>query len=516
MLWPLQAWLVADALGALLTGTRVSAAGVALGFAAVGLVRGLLHGQAEALAQTAADAVVTEVRAKIVRREARRATEGAFGGAGAIASLASEKLQMLVPYATRYLPAQIRVSTVPLLILVLAFWHSWAAGLILLISGPLIPVFMALVGMAAKEASARQMVEIGSINDALIERLSALLDIRLLGAGQTVEAAFAASAGDLRRRTMAVLSIAFLSSTVLELFAAIGVAMMAVYVGFTLLGTIGFGTWGMGLSPAAGIFLLLLAPDFYQPLRDLASAWHDRASAAAVADEVAAWEVDETPAMPGEGLRTVPLAGPASIQLTGCISASGARLPEIAIAPGESVALVGPSGAGKTSALRLMAGLAVPAEGIVIVGDQRLTDETADAWRSRLGWMPQAPHFLNASIGHNLTLGRQGDLDGALKQAGVDAVVAGLPRGLATRLGERGAGLSGGEARRLTLARAIFSRPNVVLADEPTADLDEETARIVADGLMAEAKRGATLVIATHDMALARRMDRIIRIGDMT
>ncbi|MCY1667153.1 thiol reductant ABC exporter subunit CydD [Rhizobium sp. SL86] len=514
MLWPLQAWLVAEALGSLLTGKPISAAGVALGFAAIGLLRGLLHWQAEALAQRSADTVVADVRANIVRREARRSAESAIGGAGAIAALATEKLQMLVPYATRYLPAQIRVSTVPLLILMLAFWHSWAAGLILLISGPLIPVFMALVGMAAKEASARQMVEIGSINDALVERLSALLDIRLLGAGQTVEAGFAASAGDLRRRTMAVLSIAFLSSTVLELFAAIGVAMMAVYVGFTLLGTISFGTWGMGLSPAAGIFLLLLAPDFYQPLRDLASAWHDRASAAAVADEIAAWEADETTVMPGQGRRTAPLAGPASIRLSGCVSASGARLPEVSIAPGESVALVGPSGAGKTSALRLMAGLAVPAQGAVIVGDHCLTDETADAWRSRLGWMPQAPHFLNASIRHNLTLGRQGDLSAALTQAGVDAVVAGLPQGLSTRLGERGAGLSGGEARRLTLARAIFSKPDVVLADEPTADLDAETARIVADGLIAVAKRGATLVIATHDMTLARRMDRIIRIGD--
>ncbi|MGE6740499.1 thiol reductant ABC exporter subunit CydD [Allorhizobium pseudoryzae] len=516
MLWPIQAWLVAGALESLLTGKPVSATAVAMGFAAIGLLRGLMHWQAEAMAQTAADTVVAEVRDRLVHTEARRAEDGSRGGAGAIAALATEKLQMLVPYATRYLPAQIRVSTVPLLILALAFWQSWAAGLILLISGPLIPVFMALVGMAAKEASARQMVEIGAINDVLVERLSALLDIRLLGAGQTVEAAFAASAGDLRRRTMAVLAIAFLSSTVLELFAAIGVAMMAVYVGFTLLGTIAFGTWGTGLSPAAGIFLLLLAPDFYQPLRDLASAWHDRAGAAAVADEVAAWEADDTTAVPGTGQRSEPLEGPASIRLSGCVSASGAPLPDISIARGESVALVGPSGAGKTSALRLMAGLAAAAEGSVTVAGRPLTDETADGWRSRLGWMPQAPHFLHASIRHNLTLGRPGDLDAALKQAGVDAVVAGLPKGLSTRLGERGAGLSGGEARRLTLARAIFSRPDVVLADEPTADLDAETARLVTEGLMAEAERGATLVIATHDMDLARRMDRIIRIGDRT
>ena len=402
---------------------------------------------------------------------------------------------------------------VPLIILALAFWFSWAAGLILLISGPLIPVFMALVGLAAKEASARQMAEIGSLNDLLVDRLGALLDIRLLGASRDVEEGFAAQAGDLRARTMAVLRLAFLSSTVLELFAAIGVAMMAVFVGFSLLGEIRFGTWGAPLSPEAGIFLLLLAPEFYQPLRDLAAAWHDKAAAEAVADELAEWQARRGAPLPGGGTRVKPLNGPASLSLQGCVTTTGLRLPDIAVGAGEAVALVGPSGVGKTSALRLMAGLELPAQGRVLVAGQELTPDTADAWRARLGWMPQRARFLNASLWGNLSLGRDGDMDAALKAAAAETVVANLPRGLATVLGETGGGMSGGEARRMTLARALFAAPDVILADEPTADLDPATAAVVADSLLDARRHGVTLVVATHDMKLAVQMDRVIRIG---
>ncbi|WP_417271294.1 thiol reductant ABC exporter subunit CydD [Celeribacter sp.] len=514
LIWPLQAAIVASALGGLLTGADVSAWKTGASFIALGALRALLSLLSEQQSDAAAEAVLREARARIVEAEAHRATESPFGGAGSISALASEKLDLLAPYVTRYAPAQARVMVLPIVIFALALWHSWAVAIVLLITGPLIPVFMALVGFAAKEASERQMSEIGTLNDALVDRLSALVDIRLLGARDTVMSEFATQAGDLRQRTMAVLRVAFLSSTVLELFAAIGVAMVAVYVGFSLLGVLEFGTWGTALTPQAGIFLLLLAPEYYQPLRDLSGAWHDKASADAVAKELTEWEAGDTPTLLGAGGPAVAMTGPVDIRLKGCSLANGRALPDMTITQGETIALVGPSGAGKTTTLRLIAGLLMPPTGEVTVAGAPLSSDTADAWRARIGWMPQAPHFLNASLRQNLTLGREGDLDTALEQAAVSQVVAALPQGLNTRLGETGGGLSGGEARRLTLARAIYGAPDVILADEPTADLDAATAQIVTDGLLAQAERGATLIVATHDSQLAARMDRIITIGE--
>ena len=516
LIWPLQAVIVATAFADLLSGTdpAISAISAAAGFAALGLARIALCYLADQLSARAAQNVVTAAREAVIARECARSSDSALGGPGAIAALASEKIDLLTAYVLRYAPAQARVGSAPLIILALAFWQSWAAGLILLITGPLIPVFMVLIGFAAKESSERQLAEVTSLNDLLIERLSALSDIRLLGAGAQVAGDFNTRADNLRERTMAVLRIAFLSSTVLELFAAIGVAMTAVYVGFSLLGVLHFGAWGAALSPAAGIFLLLMAPEFYQPLRDLAAAWHDRAAAQAVAAELDAYLTEDFTALPGSGDSAERLAGPAEVILQSCTTPAGRPLPQIEIGAGEKVALVGPSGAGKTSALRLMAGLAPPAQGEVLVAGQRLGPETADGWRARLGWMPQAPHFFNTSLRQNLSLGRPGDLDPALRAAAATTVIAGLERGLATRPGETGGGLSGGEARRLTLARALHGGPDLILADEPTADLDAETARAVTEGLLAEAARGAALVIATHDMALAARMDRIIQLDE--
>jgi len=513
LIWPAQAALIALALGGLLTGDEVSAWLLVGGFVALGGVRAFLSFIADGIAGNAAMHVVRAARAHIVACEARRGDDSAFGGAGSIAALAGEKLDLLVPYLTRYAPARARVMVVPLVILGFALWQSWAVALVLLISGPLIPLFMTLVGMAAAEASRRQMAEIGTLNDLLVERLSALVDIRLLGASEAVLEGFAAQAGDLRTRTMAVLRVAFLSSTVLELFSAIGVAMVAVYVGFSLLEAISFGTWGGALSAQAGIFLLLLAPEFYQPMRDLSAAWHDKAAADAVLADLKAWEASQTAWLLGLGGTATPLSGPASLSLRGCVLPGGLALPDITVQPGESVALVGPSGAGKTSALRVMAGLLVPLSGEVTVAGKPLSDSTADSWRARIGWMPQAPHFLNASLRRNLTLGRSGDLQRALDQAAITDVVNALPQGLNTRLGETGGGLSGGEARRLTLARAIYATPDVILADEPTADLDAATAKAVTAGLMAQVAHGATLVISTHDAALAAQMDRVIQIG---
>ena len=439
LIWVVQAAIVALAIGGLLAPERESPAGLltpAVAFVILGILRAGLTYHAEGLLFDAGTSTVTQAREEIVRQEMRTIDAGR---AGSTATLASEKLDCIVPYITRYAPARARVMIVPLFILALGFWFSWAVGVVLLVSGPLIPVFMALVGMAAKDASRRQMEDIGSLNDLLIERLSALVDIRLLDAGADVVSDFARGADRLRARTMNVLRIAFLSSTVLELFAAIGVAMVAVYVGFALLGAIEFGSYGLPLSPAAGIFLLLLAPDFYQPLRDLSAAWHDKAAALAVAGELSEWRAQTFPAMLGTGGQAEKREGSPEIVLKDVAFQTGHKLirfEDISIAAGESVALMGASGAGKTTLLRLIAGLATPAEGRIIVSGHDLDHDTADGWRARLGWMPQAPHFINSSLANNVSFGQPGDLDEALRAAAVGPVVDALPGGKQAQLGK--------------------------------------------------------------------------------
>ena len=523
LLWLPQAALVAWALGALLAGDAGATTGpvAALGFAALGLCRIALQLAAERLLARAADRVLAAERAALLARAGRQAPLAPGPGSAELAALAIEKLELLRPFVTRYQPARLRAAVVPLVLLAAATSQSWVVALILLVAGPLIPVFMALVGMAAQQASERQMDEIASLNDLLMERLQALVDIRLLDAAGRVGVAFRDRAEALRARTMAVLRVAFLSSTVLELFSAIGVAMVAVYVGFALLGILRFGAWGGPLSPGQGIFLLLLAPDFFLPLRDLAAAWHDKAAAMAVARDLAAAEAAPELPLLGTGGAAPMLPGPAAIATAGLVAeiAPGRRVgfPDLALGPGETAAITGPSGRGKSLLLALLAGLHPAAEGAITVAGQRLTPASADGWRRRIGWIPQAPHFAAMSLGANLRQSAPGasaaEIAAALQLARAGEVVARLPRGLLTRLGDTGAGVSGGEARRLMIARAALARADVILADEPTANLDAETAAAVTEGLLALAARGATLVVATHDEALAARMARRIDLG---
>ncbi|NMM46661.1 ATP-binding cassette domain-containing protein [Rhodospirillaceae bacterium KN72] len=517
LIWPVQAGAIALAIdgwvgsGAGGLSVPAAAATVLIG----GAIRAWLDFRAGGLAFDAADRTIARERDVLLRREAR-ARSG--DGSAAIAALIVQKLPMLHPWITRYYVAMVRVSVVPLVLLIVVFSISWIVGLVLLAAGPLIPIFMALIGIAAEKASRRQLAEIGTMNGMLMERLSALLDIRLLGASDRVTRDFERRADALRNQTMAVLRIAFLSSTVLELAAAIGVAMVAVFVGFTLLGEITYGTWGVPLTLGQGIFLLLLAPDYFNPLRDLAAAWHDRAAGLSVVAELEEADRADRIAFVGNGVPGQPLDGPIRVRVSGAtvdLSGRVLALPDFDVSAGEAVALRGPSGAGKSTTLAAILGLVPLSAGQIDVCGRRLDADTADDWRSRLSVVPQKPHFADRSLRDYLTPRPDADVSiaDALTLAQACPIVDRLPDGLETRLSESGGGVSGGEARRLMIARAVRMDGDLLLADEPTADLDPQTAAMVIDALKGLKAAGKTMLIATHDPALIAAMDRVVTVS---
>ena len=453
---------------------------------------------------------------------ARSPLDMARPASGQAASVIAEQAEAVLPYLVRYQPARWRAMLVPIFILVAVAWFSWVVALILLVAAPLIPLFMAIVGWRAQAASQQQMVEMGAMNAFLLDRLRGLATLRALGAVDATAHRLGDVAQSLRHRTMAVLRIAFLSSAVLELFAALGVAMVAVYIGFHLLGTLAFGSWGHRLSLGEGLFVLLLAPAFFEPLRELSAVWHDRAAGEAALD---ALDVLAEPGVPMRGRAdmhapAIVRRGAPSVRIAGLHFAHPGEAAlfdafDLHVAAGEHIALTGPSGAGKTALLSLIAGLLPAASGDIAIGGVSLNDATASTLRRRIGWMGQRPHVFVASVHDNVALGRTGvqrdDVTQAMRDAGLADVAQARP---ATALGEGGGGLSGGELVRLALARlAVQLEADLWLVDEPTAHLDADTAERVVDALLRLAQ-GKTLIAVTHDPILAARLQRVVRLGD--
>jgi len=440
--------------------------------------------------------------------------------AGSLSTALLEQVEALDGYFARYRPQQWLAILTPLMIVAALLPSSWAAASILLLTAPLIPVFMVLVGWGARQRQTEQLQALRRMSGHFLDLIRGLPSLRLLDAHMRLSDEVEKVGDEFRWRTMRVLRLAFLSGAVLEFFASIAVALSAVYFGLTLLGRLDFGLYGHPLDLELALFALLLAPEFYQPLRDLGTHYHARAEALAAAGELQTI-LDAESLQPAGGETRIGDGAPAltldritfshragETVLSGC---------SLQVRAGEAVAIRGPSGGGKTTLLRLLLGQLRAQEGSVLINGSPIDIVDLENWRERVAWMSQHPRLMADTLAANLRVARsdagEPELMEALAFAGLGAWFENLPDGLGTCLGEGGRQLSGGQLRRLALARVRLRRADVLLLDEPTASLDAETENWVIDRI-AELRQGRTLVLLTHRAAPLRVVDRVLDLKD--
>ncbi|MDO6541055.1 heme ABC transporter permease/ATP-binding protein CydD [Photobacterium sanguinicancri] len=435
--------------------------------------------------------------------------------AGAWASLVLEQVEEMQDFFSRYIPQMSIAVLVPLTILVVVFPLNWAAGLIFLITAPLVPIFMALVGLGAADANRRNFKALQRLSGHFFDRLQGLSTLRLFNRAEAEAENLHVASDVLRKRTMEVLRLAFLSSAVLEFFSSISVAMVAVYFGFTFIGELNFGTYGIPLSLFTGLFVLVLAPEFYQPLRDLGTFYHAKAQAIGAAESIVEFLNAEADEME-QGTDNLP--SPETIQIEAnaleVLSPEGQVLAgplTFAIKPNEHVALVGPSGAGKTSLLNAILGF-LPYRGSLKVNGVELKALDHSQWRQAISWVGQNPMLVHGTVRDNVTLGNPLATDEHVRQvtqqAYADEFIDRLELGDQHIVGDRSGGLSVGQAQRIAVARAMLQNGAFWLLDEPTASLDANSERLVLDSLSI-AVRGQTTLMVSHRLDQLSMMDRV-------
>jgi thiol reductant ABC exporter CydD subunit len=551
-----QAALLAQALDAAFLGRRPLAAlaPLLLSLAAVAALRAGLGFLQERLAQRLSGAVRVAVRDRLSRRLLALGPRFATGErTGELASSLVGGVEALDAYLAQYLPQALLAGTVPALVLA-AVWHADAlSGLVLLLTGPLVPLFMWLIGSAARERTQRQWAALSRLAARFHDALAGLATLKAFG--READELAALERGNERHRalTLEVLRLAFLSALVLEALATLGTALVAVEVGLRLLYD--------RIAFRDALFVLLLAPEFYRPLRALGAAFHagmaGREAAArliAIAEaggplaapavledgapcdrplreqEEAEPEPEAATALPSartsparrsEQLRGVAVPPRIRFEAVGFAYGPGSRRAldgfTLAIAAGETVALVGASGGGKTTAAHLLLRFAEPDAGRILVDDAPLAARTPEAWRASVAWVPQQPRLFHGTLRANLVLGRpdatESEIRRALELSRLEELVGELPAGLETPVGEGGERLSGGEAQRVALARAFLRDAPVLVLDEPTAQLDLATEAAVVDAV-ARLRRGRTVLLVAHRLTTLASVERVAVVAD--
>ena len=433
--------------------------------------------------------------------------------AGSWASIMLEQVENLHNFYARFLPQQSLSAIVPVVIFIAVFPLNWAAGLILMITAPLVPLFMIIVGIAAADNSQKNMDTLSRLSAQFLDRLRGLETLRLFNRTSEQTEHIENATEDFRETTMDVLKLAFLSSAVLEFFTSISIALMAVYFGFSYLGQIEFGTYNAPLTLFTGFFCLILAPEFYQPLRDLGTYYHDRAAGIGAADAIVDFlEADYLTVHQNEKTISLESAVEISAENLVVLSTQGSALTKplnFQIPANHNVALVGQSGAGKTSLINAILGF-LPYEGSLKINGQELRESNLADWRKHIAWVGQNPLLLQGTIKENLLLGNIQANDEEINQALMHSQAKEFTDklGLHHEIKDGGLGISVGQAQRLAIARALLRKGDLLLLDEPTASLDAQSENLVLHALNKASQHQTTLMI-THRIEDLKQCDQI-------
>ncbi|NKY13165.1 thiol reductant ABC exporter subunit CydD, partial [Streptomyces somaliensis] len=504
-----QAMLVAEVVvGAFRHGAAVDDLSPALLLlAAVAVGRGLVSWLTELAAHRAGAAVKSQLRGRLLERAAELGPGWLSGQrTGSLVALATRGVDALDDYFTRYLPQLGLAVVVPVAVLARIVTEDWVSAAVIVVTLPLIPVFMVLIGWATQARMDRQWRLLSRLSGHFLDVVAGLPTLKVFGRAKAQAESVRSITAQYRRATLRTLRIAFLSSFALELLSTLSVALVAVGIGMRLV----HGT----LDLYTGLVILILAPEAYLPLRRVGTEYHAAAEGLSAAEEVFA--VLESPVRRA-GTEVLP-GGPVRIELDAVtVRHAGRAEPapdrvSLVVEPGETVALVGPSGAGKSTLLDVVLGFTVPDAGTVRAGGVDVAALDPERWRERVAWVPQRPYLFAGTIADNVRLARpEADDDAvraALREAGAD-FVADLADGTGTVLGEDGAGLSAGQRQRLALARAFLADRPVVLLDEPTAALDGATEAAVVEAVRRLAV-GRTVLLVVHRPALLAVADRVV------
>ena len=468
----------------------------------------------EIAGRRAAVDVLSQLRLDVVERRLHDRPAALDGARSAeIAAAAVTGVDALETTFARYLPQVVLALVVPVAVLVLVAAIDLVAAGVMLLTLPLVPVFMWLVGRYTERQTRARWQALVLLSTHFLDVVRGLPTLRAFNRGRVQTQRIAEVSEQYRRTTMSTLRVAFLSGTVLELAATLGIALVAVTVGIRLVdGRIGF-------EPA--LTVLVLAPELYLPLRNLAAQFHASADTRAATERLL--DLVEEPSRSSPGRTVPPSPRSATIAMQGVAFSyperEGPVLREVdlELAPGETVALVGPSGGGKSTIVALLLGFADPSKGKITIGSADLADVDPRAWRAQCAWVPQRPTLFRGTIADNIRLGARAASDEHVRSAavlaGADSFVSGLPDGYETVVGDGGRQLSAGEGRRIALARAFLRDAPLVILDEPTADLDPESAELVEEAVE-RLRDGRSVLVVAHRPSLAGRADRVVRLDD--